>query len=243
MIVPLPRRLKQGDKGQDVLMVKRAISRAGYRRWGVGFTKTYGPILADDIRKFQKDHKIPATGSYGVATHTRLAHYFDAYGANEMIKLWKAEQETPVDVAVMQNLIAHNYAWQNDYTQGSARMQIVRLRIKDLTGWYRRGNRLEEDCSSFQTGAAFIGGCANPNSGTHEFSQEGYTGTMAVHGVRLKKPRKGALGFFGNSWPYHHVVRALENGDNPLCGSHGRPGFDLERISYRNDFSHWRFYD
>jgi peptidoglycan hydrolase-like protein with peptidoglycan-binding domain len=246
MIVPLPRELHEGDRGQDVLMVKRAISRAGYRRWGLGLHKHFGALLTKNVKQLQRDCNLKADGVYGAATHKKLAAYFDAYGANEMVKLWKAAQETPVDVAVKANLIAHNFAWQNAYTQTASRMMIVRLGIKTLaalTAFFKKKHVLHEDCSSFQTGAAMIGGCVNPNTGGRTYTEAGYTGTMAVHGVRLTRPRKGALGFFGAGFPYRHVVRALEDGDRPLCGSHGRPGFDLEYPDYRSDFSHWRFYD
>jgi hypothetical protein len=251
VIVPLPRSLKQGDSGEDVLMVKRAISRAGYRRWGFLFTFGFGALLTSNVKKFQHDHGLKPDGEYGPATHKKLAPFYDAYGANEMVKLWKAAQSTPIDLACKANIIAHNFAWQNAYTQDFRRMMIVRLGIRTLdalTGFYKRGNTLWEDCSSFQTGAAYIGGLVNPNTGDHVFGPLGFTGTMAVHGRRVWPPKKGDLGFYGSGYPYDHVVRALEDGtpDNgyaPKVGSHGRPGFDIERVNYRSDFSHWRRYD
>ncbi len=252
MIVMLPRTLKEGMRGMDVYAVKRACSRAGFGKWlGVHFTHIFGRFFTTNLKKFQAAHGLTPDGEYGPATHKKMARYFDAYGANEMLKLWKAAQETPIDVAVKVNLTARNYAWQNAYTQSSKRMQIVRWGIKTLAAlvdFYRKGNTLHEDCSSFQQGASFIGRLINPSTGTHVYTQDGYTGTHAVHGVRVAVAKKGDLGFYGNGWPYHHEVRALEdatpeNGHNPIVGSHGKPGFDLERAFYRSDFSHWRRYD
>ncbi len=245
MLVPLPRSLKAGDKGQDVLMVKRAISRAGYRKWGFGFTLGYGPILVQNVKKFQADHKLTVDGQYGPLTHAKLAPFFDPYGASVMVKL-AHDLSDPIQVAVATNLLAYNHAWLNAYSEGSGRMQIVRDAIRPLAtlaAFYAKGKTLVEDCSSFQTGASFIAGLINPNSGNKVYTTEGYTGTMTVHGTRIATPRKGALGFYGPSWPYKHVVRALEDGPRPKVGSHGGPGFNIEYVDYRGDFNHWRYYD
>jgi hypothetical protein len=247
VIVPLPRSLKEGDSGKDVLMVKRALSRAGFGKWGF-FTSTFGPWMKKNVQGFQRKHGLAADGQYGPATHKKLAPYFDAYGASVMVTLYKKAIESPIDTAIKANIIAHNHAFQNAYSQGGGRMMIVRLRLKTLDlldAFYRRGNTLVEDCSSFQTGAAYIGKLPDPNQ--LGYDGEGWTGTLSVHGVRVWPPKAGDLGFYGGSWPYHHVVRALEdgtpaNGNDPKIGSHGRPGFDIERANYRSDFSHWRRY-
>ena len=249
MINPLPRELHRGMSGIDVLMVKRALARAKYRKWGYSFTKSFGDALVHDIKRFQKDHGLKVDGVYGEATHKKLAPYFDAYGANEMVKLWRTvAQESPIDIAVKTNITAHNYASQNAYTQGYARMHIVRDRIKPLASliaFFKRNRILYEDCSSFQTGAAYVAGMPDPNG--FYYNGQGYTGTLAVKGQRVWPPKKGDLVFYGSRWPYHHVARALEDGtpanhNNPLVGSHGRPGFDIERANYRGDLNHWRRY-
>ena len=248
MIVPFVRVLKQGDSGDDVLAVKRALSRAGERPWGIGFTKTFGAYMGRNLKHFQTKHGLKPDGQYGPRTHEKLMHYFDAYGANIMVKAYKAAQETPIDVSCKANIIAHNHAWQNAYSQTN-RMNIVRMRIKTLAAldaFFKGGRILSEDCSSFQTGSDYIGGRPDPNG--LGYDGQGYTGTLALHGRRVWPPKKGDLLFYGAAWPYHHVARALEdgtpaNGNSPLVGSHGRPGFDLVRSNYRGDANHWRRYD
>ncbi len=247
MIVYLPRPLKPKDKGQDVLMVKRALSVAGYRPWGFGFTETWGSYMTKNVTKFKKDHGI-SEADYGPKTHKALAHFFDAYGANVMLHIYKANLVTPIDIACKANIVAHNNSHLNAYTQKGGRMQIIRDKINSLlklTKFYEKNRVLYEDCSSFQTGASYIAGLKDPNG--FDYNGQGYTGTLSLHGRRVWPPKKGDLAFYGAAWPYHHVVRALEDGTvqnkfHPMCGSHGRPGFDLEKSSYRNDLNHWRRY-
>lgn len=77
--VPFPRALypPSHDKGpvddyQDVIAVKRAISRAGYWPWQE-FDDTYSESFAmDGVRKFQQRYGLSATGNYGEPTHTKL---------------------------------------------------------------------------------------------------------------------------------------------------------------------------
>ena len=85
MIVTLPRRLKRGMRGRDVLAVQRALARAKYRRWG-HFTGRYGKKMGQQMTLFKKHHGIKEEG-YGPKTHAKLARYFDRYGASLMLKM------------------------------------------------------------------------------------------------------------------------------------------------------------
>jgi murein DD-endopeptidase MepM/ murein hydrolase activator NlpD len=71
------RQLKLGSVGRDVVAVKRALSRAGYIRWGK-FTPVYGPYLVKAMKTFQKHYGILQTGVYGPYTHRALLPFFDA---------------------------------------------------------------------------------------------------------------------------------------------------------------------
>jgi peptidoglycan hydrolase-like protein with peptidoglycan-binding domain len=57
--------------GDDVIAVKRAISRAGFFPWQP-FDDTYNEAIADAVRSFQRAKGIQATGNYGQATHEVL---------------------------------------------------------------------------------------------------------------------------------------------------------------------------
>jgi len=57
--------------GDDVIAVKRAISRAGYFPWQE-FDDAYNEKIADAVQQFQKKNGLDATGFYGEPTHNKL---------------------------------------------------------------------------------------------------------------------------------------------------------------------------
>lgn len=57
--------------GDDVIAVKRAISRAGFFPWQK-FDNFYSDAFALGVKKFQKKAGLPSTGTYGKATHEKL---------------------------------------------------------------------------------------------------------------------------------------------------------------------------
>jgi len=70
--VPFPRVLLVGvPQGQDVVAVKRALSRAGYWPWTT-FTPYYTKALAKAMSVFQVTERLKPDGVYGLVTHERL---------------------------------------------------------------------------------------------------------------------------------------------------------------------------
>ena len=57
--------------GDDVIAVKRAISRAGFLKWS-DFDGVYGETISDSVAKFQKSVGMDISGFYGDATHKKL---------------------------------------------------------------------------------------------------------------------------------------------------------------------------
>lgn len=57
--------------GDDIVAVKRAVSRAGYFPWQA-FDDSYNQKIADAVKKFQHDHGLDNTGFYGENTHVKL---------------------------------------------------------------------------------------------------------------------------------------------------------------------------
>ena len=78
-VVPLPRALypPSHDKGpmtdgEDIIAVKRAISRAGFFPWNK-FDDLYSETFAmEGVKEFQKHNGLIATGNYGQSTHDLL---------------------------------------------------------------------------------------------------------------------------------------------------------------------------
>lgn len=59
------------DKGDDIVAVKRAISRAGFFEWKE-FDNAYNEAIADAVKAFQQKNGLTASGNYGEATHKKL---------------------------------------------------------------------------------------------------------------------------------------------------------------------------
>jgi Putative peptidoglycan binding domain len=57
--------------GDDVVGVKRAISRAGFFEWQE-FDDAYNEAIADAVERFQRARGLDPTGAYGSATHSKL---------------------------------------------------------------------------------------------------------------------------------------------------------------------------
>src|SRR5690242_17661546 len=106
----LPRTLKEGMKGVDVQMMKRALSMAGFGKWKP-FTNLFGPAYVILLKEFQKSRHIKADGIYGPDTHYALARFYDAWGMSNMNKLahQQAVQNDPAARMVTAALAIYNY--------------------------------------------------------------------------------------------------------------------------------------
>lgn len=89
-MIPFKRKLKKGNKGQDVEAVGRALCKANASFMSImvfsalpkRIRRTYGFKKMAAMRKFQKRHKLPVTGVYNLETHKKLVRYFDLYAAH-----------------------------------------------------------------------------------------------------------------------------------------------------------------
>jgi hypothetical protein len=94
-IVPFPRALypPSHDKGpvsngNDIVAIKRAISRAGFFPWGQFDTIYSEKFAMEGVRPFQQKNGLTASGNYGEATHEHLRnalreHHFDEWAFDE----------------------------------------------------------------------------------------------------------------------------------------------------------------
>jgi hypothetical protein len=243
LVVPHPRDLKRKMVGWDVLALHRALAKSGFHDWNLSNVK-FGPVLEKDVRRFQTRHKLTVDGVYGLATHHKLAPYYDSYG---IALISKQPVETPLMRAqrlfLASAMALYNMKARVHYTQGSARMYIVKHKIHtvaDLSDEYA----VWEDCSSSSTGLYYMAGAPDPNG--FDYNGLGYTGTLALRGraTTTKKSYIGTLGFYGR-YPYKHVTGVVAvPRTNPLrVISHGsESGPYLLEIDYRSDFAHVRNY-
>lgn len=237
MIVLFVRELKRGSKGRDVLAVKRALSKAGYIHWG-GFTKTFGPYAVKALKRFQKAKGLKVTGVYDKKTHAKLAPSFDAYGVWLLGQNPNQSPEEKVAQAIVNTAIyTYNMRAQIHYSQGSHRMDFVRLKIRPPKV------PTETDCSGIATFDYWAAYAPDPN-GNH-FNGYGYTGTMAGHGVQvriksIKDAKPANLALYGRRPNFSHVVVCIGGGKGISHGS--EPGPLLVNLDYRGDLAEIRRY-
>lgn len=128
--VPFPRPLypPSHDKGpstdgDDVLAVKRAISRAGFFRWKK-FDDSYNQTFAmEGVKEFQKNKGLVATGNYGRSTHDMLRNTrcknkpeewaFDAIAIGLM-----KEANVNIELKITRNILAFCHLFDGDYNYG-----------------------------------------------------------------------------------------------------------------------------
>jgi peptidoglycan hydrolase-like protein with peptidoglycan-binding domain len=236
----LPRTLKVGMRGNDVLAMKRALSRAGYGRWKP-FTKLFGRNMETLLKRFQRDHGLKSIdGVYGPLSHKLLARFYDDYGMSLMNDLAYEinARNNPAQKMVSAALEIYNFCrltGRGGYTQSARRMSIVRNRWRAP---FSEKLWLSEDCSSSVTGACWLAGVPDPNG--LGYNGQGYTGTLVTHGFRISSPVLGALGFYGSGWPYKHVVMCVAVKPQVLVFSWGSGLPKVLNPYYRSDLNHWR---
>jgi hypothetical protein len=242
LIVPHPRNLKQGMSGPDVLALHRALAKAGFHAWKlrkVGF----GATLDRDLRRYQQHLKLKADGVYGSVTHAHLAKHYDAFGIN-LILSYETPKQQARNALVAAAMTLYNMRALVHYTQGPARMFIVRHKIK-TTKVLAMQRSVWEDCSSGVTGLYYMAGVPDPNG--FGFNSLGYTGTLALHGRAVSRSAAtvGTLAFYGRAYPYSHVgaVVARPGGNSLRIFSHGSEnGPYLLDVDYRGDLRQLRSY-
>lgn len=233
-IVPFHRTIRFGSRGSDVIAVKRALSHAGYMKWPTDATwsRNYGPILRSAVHRFQKRYGLKQ-GAYEINTHRKLVSlgHFDKWGAHLMAisPRPRGQDQSHRDKIVATMLWAYHHRDQIHYAQS---------RPIDGHG-HPYKLPLSTDCSGISTDAYEWSGAHDPNG--FGFNGEGWTGTLAKHGIQTFTIKGGDLNFYGNGYPYHHVTVAL---GATTCGSHGSEGGPyLLPIRYRTDYDHTRTYN
>jgi hypothetical protein len=241
LVVPHPRDLKKGDEGWDVLALHRALSHAGFHKWNLRNIK-FGPTLEADLKKFQKHEGIAADGVYGKQTHAHLAPHYTAFEIN-LILQWEAPHTPEIRAFLAACMALYNMRYRVHYTQGPARMFIVKRRIKTVKQ-LAAYTSVWEDCSSSLTGTFYMAGCPDPNG--LRYCGLGYTGTLAVHGksVPVSKIEMGALCFYGRGYPWTHVTGVVSAPGKPIrVFSHGsESGPLILDVDYRGDIGQARIY-
>lgn len=200
-LVVLKRTLKPGAHGMDVIGMKRALTKAGYRRAHPKESTWYGPSAVAQVRKYQRAHGLTGDAVYGPRTHAKLAQYYDEYG---IWLLGQAPTQSPWrDAIVNTALFEYHNRWAVHYTQGPWRMYGVRHH------WFPPKVTPYEDCSSLATLVYAVGTGWKLDPNGLGFNGLGFTGTLASHGWRVQKAKPGSLCFWGPRPTFSHVAIAI----------------------------------
>jgi len=145
--------------------VKRALSRAGYMRWGA-FTPTWGDFAVKAVRAFQRAHDLEITGNYGEKTPAKLLlvhrkdHQdewaWDSYSARIVRDFCKEFNAAPED-RVRRAIAAAAYYWS------CKRNQIHYSEVRPFQLVEPPDIPARIDCSGFVTLCHKAGVAVNPN--------------------------------------------------------------------------------
>lgn len=244
-VVPYVRALDLWASGDDVIAVKRALSRAGYIKWG-DFTRVWGKYAMIACKNFQRAKGLKQTGVYHFATHEALRKSHRKQSRTEWaydalsISIMKHEQITPYDLAIGKTLDAVTYAIVNQakvsYSQD--RPMPDREPYPNLP--------YAADCSGFVTWSAHSGGWKQdpnyPVGSGRKWDGYGFTGSLWESGTVVNGLGNAQLCdfvFYGRPWlaggAAHVTILRDFYGGRWYAGSHGQQsGPSNVRADYRS---------
>jgi hypothetical protein len=247
---PFTRTLKLGVNGEDVIAVKRALSRVGVMEWG-RFTPVYGDHARDAVRLLQRQHRIGVDGIYGPVTHRLLDGLHRKAKPSEWafdrlaVRLMVAEYHLLTDhpgLHIRKTIVAAAAWWY------AHRSSIAYSQARPFWLGKPPGVPTRMDCSGFVSVCHYAGGAPNPNR--RPWDGLGYTGTLMLGGERCgyRDLELGDLVFYGYTtrpsaaFPYGsptHVALFDGHGGVYSMGSYPMGHYP---VSYRG-VNHYRNYD
>lgn len=232
--------------GEDILAVKRMVSRAGFWPWGEfdeyyyeGFAKGQRNKLGflikgrEGVVGLQKKLKLERTGFYGKKTHEGslalrvpdgLPHAREFIWDQTAINLYKGfEDLTPAEEIIQEIYMWWNYLVNREpsvhYDQGRPITIISRGQKPPIMP-------ISDDCSGTFIGCAWLAGARSPDP-WYQYNGAGYTGSLVNGGIKIsaseidKYCKTHYIGvFYGSSvWNTTHMCAAESS---VKLYSHGR---------------------
>ncbi len=213
--------LRRGSVGPEVARVQTLLNARGASP-ALATDGVFGAKTEAAVRHFQAAHAPPVDGEVGPITRAALGR-----PAGTLPPPVSPPPPPPVPGAsslrqqiVNTAYLGHRHAPEIHYSQGSRRMEFVRLNLRPPQF------PTYTDCSAFATWCYWAAGAADPNGAG--YNGTGYTGTLRDHGRRVTTPEPGDLVFYSS--PGHVVVSV--GGDVAI--SHGSENGPLVvRYTYR----------
>lgn len=263
--VPLPRTIRLGAHGLDVVAAKRALSRAGYIEWpkpGTAFTPVYGPFMQQAVEAFELAHSIAPQKGYGPKAHAalRATHAkghpaewaFDARAIDLERQEVKLLSVTP-DQKIRAAGVAAAFYWY------AHRMETAYGQPRPFPVIKPPSVAKVIDCSGFATNCHYAGGALNPNGlpdgSPRPWDGQGYTGTLVARGqvCSIAELQPLDLVFYGYTTsaspafpvgsPTHVAVFVGFLGHVPMVVSNGHYPMSYVPVTYRSDLNHCRHYE
>ncbi len=251
--------------GDDVLAVKRAISRMGYWPWGE-FDREYNDRFAHGVGRrratsgvagYQASHDLPATGWYGRRTHELLVasrvpaglpHAGEWAFDQASINLYRgSESYTEAEQIITRyyqwwDMLVRNEPYWHYSQQRPIRPLTSRLIPRDGVGGYL-------DCSGSVIYVAWLAGAKSPDP-HYAYTGYGNTDSLRVGGepVPMDQVAEAArsrlvLGYYGRAWwATEHVVAAKSPTEVYSMGREQDPAV-RPSLTYRPDFLGCRAYE
>jgi cell wall-associated NlpC family hydrolase len=215
-----------GDKGRDVLAVKRAFLKMKAQDSKQLVVKgpkasTAGKAFVHVVKAVEHNRGLPHSGFYDARLHRIVAPYMDAYG--RLLYRTAAIRHPPL--ASAQNRILDYVRWAMDHRGliGYAQRRPMHSSTRHLP--------MDIDCSEFATLTYKDAQLPDPN-GNH-FNGSGNTSTLRAHGSRVSVAQIGDLAFYEHPDHVGVYVHAGVIGRAEVVEHGSDPGPRYEPDDYR----------
>lgn len=223
--------------GDDVLAVKRVLSRAGFLPW-TKFTNTYGKDTEEACRQFQESVGIgnPPKGHYGQSTHDALLNALLATDPHESawddysIELYQEAivPNTPPDFKFKRDLYGppdKRYPMSGDDCLAVKRAlsRAGFIPWQDFTNVY--GQQAKDGCIAFQKSVGIKGSGGGPPQGhygesTHEAllrakAEDKHEWAFDSYSTKLYKGYAGGSAAAGRDATMNHLSKRVGYTENP----------------------------
>lgn len=217
-----------------VFQMQRALKAAKVRPAKTRSTGVFGKLTRDQIKAFQRKHKISPSGIYGSKTHHALSKFYDLAGRQRLQAL-AHDRKIAAITSAFRVVGAHFLLVGGNtlaYSESASRGDLGKYPLLPPA----------TDCSGFVTAMFKAVGLPDPNG--LNFRPVGWTGTLGLHGVRVAnwaKLRIGDLVLYGGGYPYGHVAIVIDAARR-LVLSHGSTGVRKLAFNYRRVAAIRRYY-
>jgi hypothetical protein len=237
----MPRSLRAGDRGPDVLAMQQGLRAALGSTARNSQKGVYGSLTIRDVQAFKRGWTRDLDGQvFGANAWSHLEKYLGAKQRKliqQAAALEVARQNEAAEARIRGLIVAEaNWALANNglFVYRQVRPMPPSLRVLQA--------RDEVDCSAFVTLCFKAGGAPDPNG--RGYDSQGFTGTLWGRGTAIASPGPSDLAFYGRMGGVfgdtpEHVALVVEPG---WVVSDGHTPISKYPLHYRRDYVGSRHY-